>query len=131
MRRSTSKISVCLAILLAGACLAASLPAKQKPVLRDDDLRQAIVAKFAKSKAAAENFQVHVQGGTVTLTGKTDVVQRKAAATRMAKSAGAKQVVNKIQVSQEGRAKASQGIRRAQIKRSEQPPRTQARSEKR
>jgi hypothetical protein len=68
---------------------------------------------------------VRVQNGVATIEGKTDVVQRKAAATRMAKAAGARQVVNKVEVSTAAKEKASQnlatGRRRAQVKRSEGP----------
>ena len=44
-----------------------------------------IRAKFAKSKIDADKFQVHVQGGVATIEGKTDVIQHKGTATRMAK----------------------------------------------
>jgi len=51
------------------------------------------------------------------------VVQHKGAATRMAKTAGAKRVVNSIKVSDAGKETASanleQGRRRAQVKRGE------------
>jgi hypothetical protein len=54
------------------------------------------------------------------------VVQHKGAATRMAKTAGAKQVVNNIQISDAAKQKSAdnldQGRRRAQVKRSD--PRT-------
>jgi hypothetical protein len=94
-----------------------------KPAISDVELEKAIRARFAQSKAGADKFTVRVQGGVATIEGKTDVVQRKGAATRMARSAGARQVVNKIEVSQAARQKASdnlaQGRRRAQVKRSE------------
>ena len=50
-----------------------------------------------------EKYQVHVQGGVATIEGKTEVVQHKGVATRLAKSAGAVAVVNHIQVSKAGR----------------------------
>jgi hypothetical protein len=94
-----------------------------KPAISDVELEKAIRTRFAQSKAGADKFTVRVQGGVATIEGKTDVVQRKGAATRMARSAGARQVVNKIEVSQAARQKASdnlaQGRRRAQVKRSE------------
>jgi BON domain len=94
-----------------------------KPQISDVELEKAIRARFAQSKSGSDKFTVRVQGGVATIEGKTEVVQRKGAATRMAKTAGAKQVMNKIEVSQTARQKASdnlaQGRRRAQVKRSE------------
>lgn len=114
--------------LMAAACLSAGGPAaagKAKPDLRDAALRDAILARFAKSKSAPEHFQVHVQGRTATITGKTDIVQHKASATRMAKSAGAVQVINNIQVSAAGKAKAGEGLRRVGVHRPEAQPRSE------
>ena len=97
-------------------------PATRLPI-SDVELEKAIRTRFAQSKSGSDKFTVRVQGGVATIEGKTDVVQRKGAATRMAKTAGARQVVNKIEVSQPAREKASdnlaQGRRRAQVKRSE------------
>jgi len=89
----------------------------------DAALESAIRQRFARSKAASENFQVRVVGGTATIEGRTDVIQRKGAATRMARAAGARQVINKIVISQAARDKANanlaNGRRRVQVKRSE------------
>lgn len=89
----------------------------------DAVIERDIRAKLAKSKIAADGFQVHVQGGVATLEGKTDVIQHKGVATRLAKSAGAIAVKNQIQVSDAARQKAAKnlqaGRRRAQIKRGE------------
>ena len=83
---------------------------------------------YTASKIAADKFEVHVQGGRATITGKTDVLQHKGTATRMAHSAGATDVVNRIEPSEAAKEKAAanltKGRRRAQIKRSE----TEARS---
>jgi hypothetical protein len=116
-------------MLTALATLAAQqrgVPPKQpatRPAIGDVELEKAIRARFAQSKSGLDKFTVRVQGGVATIEGKTEVVQRKGAATRMAKTAGARQVVNKIEVSQAARQKASnnlaQGRRRAQVKRSE------------
>ncbi len=115
-------------MLTALATLAAQqrgVPPKQpaKPPISDVELEKAIRARFAQSKSGLDKFTVRVQGGVATIEGKTEVVQRKGAATRMARTAGARQVVNKIEVSQTARQKASdnlaQGRRRAQVKRSE------------
>ena len=94
-----------------------------KTSMTDVELENAIRQRFARSKSAEAKFTVRVQGGVATLEGKTSVLQRKGAATRMAKSAGAKQVVNKILVEDSARQKAAStlasGRRRAQVKRSE------------
>jgi hypothetical protein len=96
-----------------------------KPAASDAEIEAAIRARFAKSKSGIDKFTVRVQGGVATIEGKTDVVQRKSAATRMAKAAGAKQVINKVEVSAAAKEKASknlaEGRRRAQVKRSEVP----------
>jgi osmotically-inducible protein OsmY len=89
----------------------------------DTQIEKDIRARFAKSKIAAEKFQVHVQGGIATIEGKTDVIQHKGVATRLAKSGGAVAVVNRIEISEAARQKAAhnleKGRRRAQIKRGE------------
>jgi len=93
-----------------------------KPRTTDAQLESVIRAKFAKSKSA-NTFTVHVQGGVATIDGQTDVIQRKGAATHMAKSAGAVAVNNRVQISDAARQRAAgnleSGRRRAQIKRSE------------
>jgi hypothetical protein len=102
-----------------------AVQAASKPAASDAEIEAAIRARFAKSKSGIDKFTVRVQGGVATIEGKTDVVQRKAAATRMAKAAGAKQVINKVEVSAAAKEKASknlaEGRRRAQVKRSEVP----------
>jgi len=94
-----------------------SAPARKSDAEIEKDLR----ARLAQSKISQDNFQVHVQGGVATIEGKTDVVQHKGVATRMAKSAGAVAVANKIQISDAARQKAAEnletGRRRAQVKR--------------
>jgi osmotically-inducible protein OsmY len=97
----------------------------------DAEIEKDFRARLARSKISADKFQVRVQGGVATLEGKTDVIQHKGVATRMAKSAGAVAVVNHIQISDAAREKAAgnleTGRRRAQIKRGE--PRSEAGSE--
>ncbi len=122
------------ALLFAPAALAADTrpapkpaPAPSKraaaPALSDAELEKAIRARFAKSKIAADNYTVRVQGGVATIEGKTGVIQRKGTATRLAKLAGAKSVVNKIELSEAAREKAAanlaEGRRRPQLKRNE------------
>jgi hypothetical protein len=92
-----------------------------RPAISDAQLESAIRAKFAKSKINADKFQVHVQGGVATIEGRTDVIQHKGTATRMAKSAGAAAVNNHVQASDAAKEKAASnlatGRRRTQIKR--------------
>jgi len=90
---------------------------------QDKETESAIRAKLAKSKIGKDGFTVRVQGGVAYWDGSTNVVQHKGAATRMAKTAGAKKVVNNIKVSDAAKEAASanleQGRRRAQVKRGE------------
>ncbi len=95
--------------------------AAKAPARSDAQLEGDIRARFARSKINADKFQVHVQGGVATLEGRTDVIQHKGTATRIAKNAGAAAVTNHIQISDAARQKAAgtlaEGRRRAQIKR--------------
>lgn len=99
--------------------------------LSDAALEKAIRERFARSKIAANRFTVRVQGGVATLEGRTEILQHKGTATRLAKAAGARRVVNRIEVSEKARQAASAnlttGRRRAQIKRGESVPRGQPR----
>jgi len=117
------RLAWAMLLLLVSCCFAATptqTPAKPRP--SDAQLEAAIKGKFAKSKSAS-TFTVKVQGGVATIDGKTDVIQRKAAASRMAKTAGAVAVHNRVQVSEAGKKKAAanleEGRRRAQVKRSD------------
>ncbi len=65
----------------------------------DAEIEATIRAKLGKSKIGKDGFQVHVKDRVATWSGSTTVMQHKGAATRMAKSAGAIQVVNNIKVS--------------------------------
>jgi len=86
----------------------------------DAEIEATIKAKLANSKIGKDGFQVHVKGQIATWTGSTSVMQHKGAATRMAKAAGAIQVVNNIKVSDQAKAKAAGNLsgtpRRAQVK---------------
>jgi hypothetical protein len=99
--------------------------AARRPALSDAAIEAAIRARFAKSKINADQFQVRVQGGVATIEGRTDVVQRKGVATRLAKPGGATAVNNRIQISEAARQKAAanlaKGRRRAQVKRATAP----------
>ena len=98
-------------------------PRSSAGAFEDRHLEAAIRARLADSGIASDKFTVHVQGGVATLEGQTDVLQHKGVATRLAKSMGATQVVNRIEVSEAARKKAAAnlalGRRRAQIKRGE------------
>ena len=106
-------------LLLTAACVGQSMaavagkpaatPAKSTAVrvLPDAQVERAIRAKFAKSKINAEHFTVSVQSGVATIEGKTNVIQHKGVATRLAKLGGAQAVKNNIQVSEEAKAKAA------------------------
>ena len=114
-----------LAFALCSLELFAQAP-KPAPVAgfqEDQRIESTIKAKLAKSKIGADGFTVRVQGGVAYWDGTTNVVQHKGSATRMAKSAGAKRVVNNIKVSDAAKAQAAgnldQGRRRAQVVRSE------------
>ena len=93
---------------------------------QDKQIEATINTKLAKSKIGKDGFKVHVQGGVATWEGSTSVLQHKGAATRMAKAAGARKVVNNIKVSDQAKQNAadnlSSGRRRVQVKRGE--PRT-------
>ena len=87
----------------------------------DVQIEKAIRERFADSKIADDKFEVHVQGGRATLTGKNGVLQHKGVATRLARAQGATEVINNIEPSEEARQKAAanltKGRRRAQFKR--------------
>jgi BON domain len=65
----------------------------------DAEIEATIKAKLAKSKIGKDGFQVHIKDGVATWSGSTMVMQHKGAATRMAKTAGAIQVLNNIKIS--------------------------------
>jgi osmotically-inducible protein OsmY len=76
-------------------------------VLTDSQIERNIRARLAKSKmAATEHFTVSVHDGVAVLEGKSNVIQHKGVATRLAKLGGAIAVQNHIQISDEAKAKA-------------------------
>jgi len=121
---------ILIAVLFLGTLGAQTKTPPSKPVAnqgttaqQDKEMEAVIRAKLAKSKIGKDGFSVRVQGGVAFWDGSTNVVQHKGAATRMAKTAGAKRVVNSIKVSDAAKETASanleQGRRRAQVKRGE------------
>lgn len=97
MKRS----SIILCLLICSLSLFASTLSKShsEGKFSDAEIEATIKAKLAKSKIGKDGFQVHVKDRVATWTGATTVMQHKGAATRMAKAAGAIQVLNNIKVS--------------------------------
>lgn len=85
----------------------------------DAEIEATIKAKLAKSKIGKDALQVHVKNGIATWTGSTSVMQHKGAATRMAKTAGATQVVNNIKVSEDATGGFKPEPRKVQVKTSD------------
>lgn len=81
----------------------------------DAQIDASIRAKLAKSKIGKDGFKYHVQHGVVTWEGTTSVIQHKGSATRMAKTAGATQVINNIQISDAAKAKAAANLKKAVV----------------
>ena len=85
-----------LSILLCALPILAQGPPKALPT--DPQIEAQLHDRLAKSVIGKDAFAVHVKGGVVYWDGSTTVAQHKGAATRMAKSAGARRVVNNITV---------------------------------
>lgn len=81
----------------------------------DSQIEAVIRTKLAKSKIGRDGFIFHVQHGVVTWEGSTSVMQHKGSATRMARTAGAVQVINNIQVSGTAKANPSSSFKRASV----------------
>jgi hypothetical protein len=64
----------------------------------DSQLESTIRTKLAKSKIGKDGFKFKVARGVVTWEGSTQIGQHKGAATRMARTSGAAEVINNIQV---------------------------------
>ena len=102
-----------LAVAIAGLSQAASVAkpiavvAKPAAKVPDAQIERTIRAKFAKSKINVEHFTVSVKDGIATIDGKTNVIQHKGVATRLARTGGAMAVQNHIQISDEAKAKAA------------------------
>ena len=80
----------------------------QQRLLPDAVIERNIRAKLAKSKISlTDHFTVTVHNGVAILEGKTNVIQHKGVATRLAKGGGAVAVQNHIQVSDAAKAKAA------------------------
>jgi osmotically-inducible protein OsmY len=99
-----------LICLLASVAFAA-VPKATPPT--DTFIENSIRARFAKSKINEDHFHVSVKSGVATLEGKTDIPQRKGVATRLAKSGGAREVINKIQIGEAARKKLTDRLQKA------------------
>jgi hypothetical protein len=101
--------ALALAVVIAGLSQAAPVvkPVAGTQKVPDAQVERTIRAKFTKSKINAEHFTVTVQNGVATIEGKTNVIQHKGVATRLAKTGGALAVQNHIQVSDAAKAKAA------------------------
>jgi osmotically-inducible protein OsmY len=114
----TSFLACALIAALAGWGQAATVAKPSTPSttqakprgLPDSAIEQKIRMKLAKSKIGLDKFTIKVQNGVAFWEGKTDVIQHKGAATRMAKTAGAVAVVNNIQISDAARRKAAHNL---------------------
>jgi hypothetical protein len=99
-----------LATMLAPAVCAAPAASIPPGNLSDSQIEQDLRARIARSKLASQKFQVRVQGGVATLDGRTGVVQHKGIMTRMAKAAGARSVVNRIEITEAARQRAAANL---------------------
>ncbi len=81
----------------------------QAPPATDAQIEAQLHDRLAKSVVGKDGFTAKVKGGVVYWEGTTSVAQHKGAATRMAKSSGARRVVNNIRVVNNGKAKKAGG----------------------
>lgn len=105
--KSLIQLLLCSALCLAGGFASSAGTTKsnppvssQNPAARvsDSQLENTIRTKLAKSKIGKDGFKFKVARGVVTWEGSTQIGQHKGAATRMARTSGATQVINNIQV---------------------------------
>ena len=119
MRRLTLSL-IAVVCLFAGASFAGpasprTATAKSSQTLPDSQIEATIRTKLAKSKIGKDGFRFKVAHGIVTWEGSTNVVQHKGSATRMARTSGAVQVVNNIQVGAAAKAKAGANLKKADV----------------
>ena len=87
---------VLISALVSTVVTLAQGPSKALPP--DAQIDAAVHDRLAKSIAGQDGFTVRVKDGVVYWEGSTTIAQHKGAATRMAKSSGARRVVNNIKV---------------------------------
>jgi osmotically-inducible protein OsmY len=113
--------AVLVLALAAGVWAQTAAPKRAFSAADDKALEAEIRARLSRSQIASEGFTVRVQGGVAYWDGETAVAQRKGAATRMAKSAGAIRVENRIRVTPAGKRKLA-GDFAGKSKSKESPP---------
>jgi len=104
--------------LLVPPALPSSRPtaaAQRTATPNDAQIEATIRTKLAKSKIGKDGFRFHVQRGVVTWEGSTNVIQHKGSATRMARAAGAVQVINNIQVNGSAKAGTTANLKKAVV----------------
>lgn len=108
---------LCVALAIPMKASSSSRTAQTKHVATPNDaqIEATIRTKLAKSKIGKDGFRFRVQRGVVTWEGSTSVIQHKGSATRMARAAGAVQVINNIQVSASAKAQATSSLKRASV----------------
>jgi osmotically-inducible protein OsmY len=102
--RMRTYLLVLAALLFSFNGTGATAPHNNGVRLSDAEIEAKIKTKLAKSKIGKDGMTVHVKNGIATWQGTTNVMQHKGAATRMARTAGAIQVVNNIKLTDEARA---------------------------
>ena len=103
-------------VLPAPAATAGRATAQQRRTTPSDaQIEATIRTKLAKSKIGKDGFRFHVQRGVVTWEGSTGIMQHKGSATRMARAAGAVQVVNNIQVDNSAKSKTTGNLKKAVV----------------
>jgi hypothetical protein len=95
---------------------AAPCPEKTATTQADEELASEIRTRFARSKISKNHFKVEVRQGIAFIDGATEIVQHKGTATRLARLAGAREIVNRITVSQDARKAAAAPLEKARKK---------------
>jgi BON domain len=113
-------LAIPLLIVMAGVPAFATTPSHTAKSQRtatpsDAQIEASIRTKLAKSKIGKDGFTFRVQRGVVTWEGSTSIMQHKGSATRMARTAGAAQVINNIQVTATAKANASSNLKKASV----------------
>ena len=88
---------------LTGRSTSKTASGESRSSVSDAQLESTIRTKLLKSKIGKDGFRFKVQRGVVTWEGNTAIGQHKGAATRMARTSGAVQVINNIKVAGAGR----------------------------
>jgi hypothetical protein len=104
--------------LLVPSAFASSKPAtaiQRTAAPKDAQIEAMIRTKLAKSKIGKDGFRFHVQRGVVTWEGSTNVMQHKGSATRMARAAGAVQVINNIEVNGSAKTRTTGNLKKAVV----------------